>query len=171
MKAPPPPFNPEDPDAIPSAGAGGDPLFPPLGHRHDNSPEVLKLRGCLSRGAITILLLTSAAHAIVLLRAPHLLFDGQEGFFLESLDQLAFQAMLLGFAGVLWRPQRSRPFLLLGKGGFCFQLALGTGGQSFTAFGPRLVAIAFMLVSMWYLLSRLGIGVLWPPAEGVEPPP
>lgn len=137
----------------------------------DNSPEVLKLRGCLAHGAIALLLLTSAMHALTLWWAPHLLLDADATSLLAGLDQLAFQAMLLGFAGVLWRPTRYRPFLLLGKAGFCFQIALGTGGQSYTEAGPRWAAILFMWFAMWYLLSRLGIGVLRPRPGVDEPPP
>ncbi len=159
-----------------TAGGGSDgnppgepfqlPAPPPI----DNSPEVLRLRGCLSQGASALLLLTSAVHAATLLWAPHLLL-GEDASLLGGLDQLAFQAMLLGFAGVLWRPLQYRPFLLLGKAGFCFQIALGTGGQSYTEAGPRWAAITFMAVAMWYLLSRLGIGVLRPRAGVDEPPP
>ena len=79
--------------------------------------------------------------------------------------------MLWGFARVLWRPSDCRPWLLLAKAGFCFQMALGTGGQSFDAVLPRSAAILFMWVAMWHLLSRLGIGALGPRSDSLEPPP
>ena len=97
--------------------------------------------------------------------------DTDEPFWLESLDQLAFQAMLWGFANVLWRPQSCRPWLLLAKAGFCFQMALGTGGQSFDAILPRSAAILFMWIAMWHLLSRLGIGTLEGSSDASELPP
>lgn len=133
--------------------------------------SALELRGCLSRSGIFFLVSAALLHLAVWISSPHWVFEKGEPFLLECLDQLAFQAMLWGFAKVLWRPDDCRPWLLLAKAGFCFQMALGTGGQSFDATLPRSAAILFMWVAMWHLLSRLGIGVLGLTSESTEPPP
>lgn len=134
------------------------------------SDGALRLRGCLSKGAIFVLLLTSASFAAISRWYPQGFLDTTEPLWLGRVDSLAFHAMLLGFAWVLWRPQGSRPALLIAKAGFCFQIALSTGGQSFIEPGPRLAAVAFMFVAIWHLLSRLGLGALRPNPADLPPP-
>lgn len=156
---------PQLPDLAPWMGAAAN------RPRRSETRDVLQLRGCLTRGAVFILTAAAVTHGFTWWKAPHYVFEADQPFWLESLDQLAFQCMLWGFAWVLWKPDDCRRPLWIAKAGFCFQMALGTGGQSFTAEAPRAAAIAFMFVAMWHLLSRLGIGALGTPHEDDLPPP